>query len=245
MKKSIFLFSLIALAVAMTNCKLNLHRDLSPSKEWVTKKYSVTPFKSIESNVPVSIVFTQADIHKVEAQGPENYVGHLVISTKDSTLSLKMDDPKINFRSLKKNGITLSVSAPTLSRVVHKGIGVIHLKGGISLADLDIFSNGVGDIRSDSLRCNRLTVLTNGVGDITMKGEAAFARYTSNGVGNMHVERMIAREVEATLEGVGSISCFAGQRVTATSKGVGNIDIYGNPESKELNKRGIGSIRER
>lgn len=243
-KTTCYLFSLL-LTFMVSSCQLSLHKEEWPSKEQVTKKYHVSPFDKIENHAAANIVFTQGNVCKVEAQGPENYIGHLVVSTKDNKLTIKLDNPKINFRSLKKNGVTFTVSAPTLTQVVQKGVGNITLKDSIQANNLNITNSGVGNISSDDLMCNQLTVSINGVGEINLNGSANSATYVSTGVGNLDVQNLKAQNVKATLSGVGSISCYASERISAHSKGVGNIEFYGNPQEKELNKRGIGSIKER
>lgn len=247
MKRIILPLLSFVLLIGTTCCSIRIDGDegLEPSNTQVTKKYHVSDFKQIESNVPAQITFTQSDIYRVEAQGPENYVGHLVVSTKDNLLSIKLDNPNIRFRSLKSHAVILTISAPSLLTLSHKGVGDIHLKGDIQVGNLGISNKGVGDIYTDNLTCNQLSTSNGGVGDITLKGQAQTAEYHSKGVGNIHAENMIAKEVTIELKGVGNISCFASKNITATSKGVGNINVYGNPETKELNKIGVGSINER
>ena len=244
-RMTLSLLSLVFL-IGTTSCSIrfNGNEELKPSATQVTKKYHVNNFQQIESNVPAQIIFTQSDICRVEAEGPENYVAHLVISTKDNQLSIKLDDPRIRFRNLKSNAVVLTISAPTLLTLSHKGVGDIHLKGDIQVGNLGISNKGVGDIRTDNLTCNQLSVSNGGVGDITLKGQAQEVEYYSKGVGDIHAEEMKAKKTKAELNGVGDISCHASQSITATSKGVGDIDIYGHPETKNLSKKGVGSIKE-
>lgn len=240
------LFGLI-LFIVLTGCSINInaHQELNPSKTRVTKKYQVSDFASIESNVPAYIVFTQSPVCKVEAEGPENYIEHLRISTKDNKLTLRIEPENVRFRSSRKAKVTIQVSAPMLEDIIHEGVGNILLKDIVQVKDLNIDCSSVGNIQADSLICNRLEITTNGVGNIQLCGMANTARYQSDGVGSIRAKDLKAEEVEVSMNGVGNISCYASKRLTANSSGVGSIDYYGHPEEKDLNKSGIGSINEK
>lgn len=246
MKKIILSLLSLVFFIGATSCtiRINGNEKLKPSKTQVTKKYHVNEFQQIESNVPANIVFIQSNTNKVEAEGPENHIAHLVISTKDNALTIKLSDPKIRFRNSKNNPLIIRVSAPVLSALTQKGIGDIHLKGNIQSEVLTLSNKGVGDIKSDNLTCQELIVDIKGVGDIILHGETQKAQYYSKGVGDIMAKDMKAKEAKAELSGVGDIACFADERITAISKGVGDINIFGNPQEKELSKKGVGSIKE-
>ena len=99
--KTIYFFSLFLTITMMTGC-FHISSGPKPSKSKMTKKYSVTPFNKIENKAPANIVFTQGNVTKVEADGPDNYIPQLIVMVKDSTLSISMDKDKFkNFKSSK------------------------------------------------------------------------------------------------------------------------------------------------
>lgn len=74
--KTIYFFSLFLAITMMTGC-FHISSGPKPSKSKMTKKYSVTPFNKIENKAPANIVFTQGNVTKVEADGPDNYIPQL------------------------------------------------------------------------------------------------------------------------------------------------------------------------
>ena len=92
----------------------------------MTKKYSVTPFNKIENKAPANIVFTQGNVTKVEADGPDNYIPQLIVMVKDSTLSISMDKDK--FKNFKSSKINISITSPVLCSIKQRGVGSIYLK---------------------------------------------------------------------------------------------------------------------
>ena len=71
-------FYLFSLVMTLTSCV----NGIAPSKNKITKKYSVEAFDNIASQGTVNIVFKQSNATTVEAYGPDNiisrqYTAHL------------------------------------------------------------------------------------------------------------------------------------------------------------------------
>lgn len=235
--KAIYFFSLLLAITTMTSC-IHISSGPKPSKNMVTKKYSVTPFNKIENKAPASIVFTQGDVTRVEADGPDNYIPHLIVVVKDSTLSISMDKDKF-----KKSKIKISISSPDLCSIRQKGVGSIYLKDSVKVADLSISAEGVGSIEADALITRSVTVYEEGVGSVNLKGQASHAKYYLEGVGSLKAKDMIVSDVIVEQNGVGSVSCYASGTINISAQGVGSVNYYGNPQVTGLKKSGIGSVK--
>lgn len=238
--KAVYFFSLL-LAITMTTSCINFSSAPKPSKNIITKKYSITPFDKIENKAPAQIVFTQGSAMRVEAEGPENYISHLIISIKDSTLSISTDKDK--FKNLKSSKIKISITAPYLHSIKQRGIGSIHLKDSVKVTDLSISAEGVGSIEADALTARSIQVSQEGVGSISLKGQADKARYYLEGVGSLKAKDMIVSDAVVEQNGVGSVSCYASGTIYIEAQGVGSVNYYGNPQVTGLKKSGIGSVK--
>ena len=162
--KTIYFFSLFLTITMMTGC-FHISSGPKPSKSKMTKKYSVTPFNKIENKAPANIVFTQGNVTKVEADGPDNYIPQLIVMVKDST--------KIN----------ISITSPVLCNIKQRGVGSIYLKDSVKVTDLSISAEGVGSIEANALMARSIKVSQEGVGSINLKGQAGHATYYLEGVG--------------------------------------------------------------
>ena len=235
-KKILCFFTLAATTLLLTGCD----NFIKPSKNKITKKYSVDAFDKIDAKASVSIVFTQGNDTKVEAYGPDNYIAELEVVSKDSTLSIKMDKQKLKL--IKSSKIVLSVTAPELCRVDQRGAGSLLLKDSVKVNEMTIRSEGVGDIKTDALIANHINVSATGVGNIGLNGQAASANYYLEGVGNLNAKNMIVSDVIVEQNGVGNVSCYASGTINITTEGVGNVNYYGNPQVTGLKKSGVGSV---
>lgn len=237
--KTILFISFILTAFAVTGC-MHISSGPEASKNIVCKKYSIDAFSQINNQAPVSIVFTQGKATTVQADGPENYIEHLTVLTRDNTLYISMD--KKEFSKLKNNKIIISVSSPELSGISQKGVGTITLKDTVKVNEISIVSDGVGSIQTDALIAGNVYVSQRGVGSIEMQGQAAKAKYHLDGVGSVKAQNMLATDVIVEQNGVGSVSCYASGTIDITTKGVGSVNYYGNPQVTSLHKSGIGSV---
>ncbi len=138
--KTIYFFSLFLAITMMTGC-FHISSGPKPSKSKMTKKYSVTPFNKIENKAPANIVFTQGNVTKVEADGPDNYIPQLIVMVKDSTLSISMDKDK--FKNFKSSKINISITSPVLCVVEQNGVGSVSC---YASGTINISAQGVGSV---------------------------------------------------------------------------------------------------
>lgn len=217
---------------------------ISASKNKITKKYSTNAFNKIESSASINLVFIQGNNTSVEAYGPDNIIPNLIISTKDSTLSISVKEG-LKFRGLKGDNTTITVSSPYLCSIRQKGAGNFTLKDSIKVDNLDIKSYGAGNFKAENLIANNISVRSEGVGNVVLKGSTNTASYHIEGIGNLNAKGMIAADVVAEQNGIGNVSCYASDKITASTQGIGNIDYYGNPSVNKISKNGIGSINKK
>ena len=90
-------FYLFSLVMTLTSCV----NGIAPSKNKITKKYSVEAFDNIASQGTVNIVFKQSNATTVEAYGPDNIISSLIVTSEDSTLHISMKKG-VKFRSFEE-----------------------------------------------------------------------------------------------------------------------------------------------
>ena len=218
--KTIYFFSLFLTITMMTGC-FHISSGPKPSKSKMTKKYSVTPFNKIENKAPANIVFTQGNVTKVEADGPDNYIPQLIVMVKDN----------------------ISITSPVLCNIKQRGVGSIYLKDSVKVTDLSISAEGVGSIEANALMARCIKVSQEGVGSINLKGQAGHATYYLEGVGSLKAKDMIVSDVVVEQNCVGSVSCYASGTINISAQGVGSVNYYGDPRVTGLKKSGIGSVK--
>ena len=102
--------------------------------------------------------------------------------------------------------------------------------------------DGVGktviyNLNEDKFNCN-----INGVGSSELAGTVKAFNVSVNGVGSVNARQLIADNVVASLNGVGSVKLYAKNSLNASVNGIGGLTYFGNPTELILNDSGIGGI---
>ncbi len=242
MKSSIKLFvTFISMLILLNSCILEAQNNITPSKNYINKSYTLEPFERIECDFVGNIIYTQSNNVNVEIYGPDNIVPLVEMRVDNNTLYISVKDQK-RIR-LRRTNLELSISTPTIRFIKARGVGDVKLDGQISTSQLEILSEGVGNISTKSLNCEDLKVVSKGVGNVELTGKTTNASYSLYGVGDIRAYNFKSESVECLLTGVGNINCYASESISVNSKGVGSIKYKGNPHDKNISKSGVGSVK--
>jgi hypothetical protein len=114
----------------------------------------------------------------------------------------------------------------------------------IGVAQLNRFQlEGVGDTTLNSLAGENFELHYQGVGRLTATGKVQKFVLTAKGVGVIDARDLDAQSVNASLEGVGSVTVRASKSLNAKVQGIGSLTYYGRPAQVAKSVEGIGGIR--
>lgn len=242
------LFILWGVVIPLSSFTLNsctfMGDSVKPSKTFVTRNYEVGNFTGIEFSGMCDVEYTQSAAKpSLKIYGPDNYVKATEVKVEGNMLKISIYGKYKNKNLSNSDKMKISISTPSLTNVILKGLGNINIPQPIQIDNLEIIHKGVGNITVSSVKGNSLTVNSSGVGNVKLAGNVHVASLSCNGVGNVNAKELQAKIVDANCRGVGNITCYAMDSITASAKGVGSIRYRGNPKQKDLNRSGIGSIR--
>lgn len=209
-------------------------------KKMVEAYMKVEPFETITIDLVLSVCFVQADKYCVEAQGTERLIKAIDIKVKDGQMTITSDK---HYKINRGEKLTLTIYSPTLSRIVLNGVGNVRIPDKLETKFMEVVNNGVGNIRFYDLQCDELIVKSTGVGNIELAGRTEKIIITSDGVGSVEAYDMVSKVTNVQMDGVGSIHCYASERIDCTNDGVGSIFYKGNPTIEHVRKTGVGSIK--
>ena len=224
MKKVLFLMLSV---LVLTSCKIDAGNwgsgeRIEPSKVIVTKTYKLSPFEEVNMNCFGSVELIQSDDKDgtVELTVPENYIDFYQFESKGSRLDINFTKRHINIDGHK---IKIKVYTNDL---------------------IKIQNSGAASITMHKLDTDKLTVVNSGVGEIKVAGITDDADLLCSGVGSIVAEDLKAMNVKAKVSGVGSISCYASEKLDGVVSGVGSLNYAGHPKQVKKHRSGIGNISE-
>ena len=113
----------------------------------------------------------------------------------------------------------------------------------INIKSLKEFTfDGVGETVIHNVNSEKFTCNINGVGSCDLHGKVKSFNIYVNGVGSVNAKQLIADDVVASLNGVGSVKLYAKNSLNASVNGIGGLTYFGNPTELILNDSGIGGI---
>ena len=102
---------------------------------------------------------------------------------------------------------------------------------------------GVGATTISNLNNKEFEIEYEGVGKLVASGKSTNLRLNAKGVGMVDAKQLVAEQVSATLDGVGSVDVYAKNQLSASVHGIGSLTYYGKPKTISKTADGIGSIR--
>ena len=81
-----------------------------------------------------------------------------------------------------------------------------------------------------------------GVGSVTASGSVDTLDVEVRGVGDAHLDRLVARTVTARVLGVGDAEVHATESLSAVVQGMGDVVYSGGPEDVRSEIDGMGSV---
>ena len=224
MKKVLFLMMSV---LALTSCKIDL-KDwnntnlIEESDNVVTKEYKLKPFDEVHMRCvgAVELIQDEKKSGTVELTAPENYIELYKFENNGNELEINFAKQHINIHT---RNVKIKVYTNNL---------------------LALKNSGASSIRMDSLDTDRIEIINSGVGSIAISGLADNVTLQNSGVGSINAENLKALNVKANVSGVGSITCYASERIEGKVSGVGSLKYAGNPKHKNNKRTGVGSISE-
>lgn len=227
---------LLASALALTSCIIDSSKDKNGndinSINEIT--YSLSGFDQIESELVGNLFIEQADSFSVRAEGPIGRIDLLDVKMDGSTLKIWSDPDRANKGNRSRKKITLYVTAPSLSHLDISSAGNTTLANQWTLDELDIESDGVGNLNIENLDCQTLNLRSEAVGNVSATGKAKQIVLEVDGTGNVDFGGFISANTTLINNGVGNVDCYASESIDITNKGVGNVTYSGNPAQKNI-----------
>ena len=219
-----------------------LGKKIKASKTMVTRAMTPDAFDKLNVSAVANVKFVQSaeEECRVVMTAPDNYVELFKIESKNGLLDIDYTKPNINIENKK---VSITVYAPQLSQISNTGVAQIETDSLVA-PNLNVDNSGVGNIQLRGLNVKAVEVECSGVGNISLKGKADVVKMECSGVGSIQGADLRARSVEADVSGVGGIDCFASEAISGEVSGVGSLKYGGHPQSKQLNRSGIGSLKE-
>ncbi|MGZ4359728.1 MAG: head GIN domain-containing protein [Gaiellaceae bacterium] len=208
----------IAIVLAVQHDGFRSSRPLEGSGASATQARALPPFSAIDlagsNEVSVRVGGKQAVI----VRGDDNLLRHVTTEVRGNELVIG------NSRSFStRSPMSIEVTVPSLDSLALSGSGILDVEGA---------------------RGESLAVRLGGSGVLTVGGAVGRLEAGLVGSGELHLGRLVARDVSASVSGSGRIEVHATRSLDASISGSGEITYSGNPRKLSRSITGSGAINQ-
>lgn len=206
------------------------------------RDFKVPPFEGVSLLTSFNIHIRQGNQQKVQMDGNDALLDQLDIYVKNNVLIISMKKSSHgNYGNAKIKG---SITLPQLNKVHLAGSGNIYVHAFSNLKDLSFSLTGSGNITTegDLQLSGKFKGSLAGSGNMQACGQAASARFSISGSGNLKAACMQVSQAHASISGSGDITLHAVNNLSASISGSGDVRYKGQPQI-EQKIIGSGNVR--
>jgi hypothetical protein len=257
-------FSLLVLAVILIGITFGMLRaqgtsgPANPAGRMLTSETRTIGkgIDSVELAGPIDLTLRYGPVASLEVRGEQRLLGNVETSQDGGTLRIRT------------RGIVLRHNRPLEAVVVLPALTNLDVAGngdsnvdGFSGERIEVNLNGSGSVKFNG-RFQKVAAGLHGTGDLevtggnsdsveadvmgsghmTLLGSSKLLKATSTGSGELDARHLRADTVVIEQMGSGSSIVAARQSVAATIRGSGDIEVYGNPNQRSVNRTGSGEV---
>lgn len=171
--------------------------------------------------LPADVTFTQGPEASVVIRGPQEAVERVTLV--DGRLAFSDGDDGDNRIHIlgRSEGLSVTITAPDVSRFVLEGFGDLELNG---------------------IDRERLELVVSGAGSIEAVGQTQALNLIVEGAGDVDLEGLVAQNAEIRIAGAGEADVNAVQSANVVVEGVGDVNFVGRPARLTQDVQGVGSV---
>jgi len=245
MEKFTRLFAFIVMTLPiLSSCNFISGQGTQGNYQIVNKTIDIPDYDGI-------IVKINAKATKVVYQQFSDSVPYLQVNIDDNLLSaldIRVENNQLIIDTkpdslIQPTQFTIYTNSKNLTNAHMSGVGELYLRGEVNAKNFDLDVSGVGNIRTDSLLCEKLNVTVSGVGNAKIIGAANESTFLVSGVGNINAFDFLVQSAKCTVSGVGNIEVYPKDQLDATISGPGSVKYKGAPETINSSVSGPGKLK--
>jgi hypothetical protein len=207
-----------------------------------SKECNVDSFNKIKLEGSAQWVLVPSDHEKVEIESDSEEVSDYVeIETSNNRLVVSTTEKTKDISKLFKS-VTITIYFKDIDEVAISGVGSLKMTDEYNADEFTAILRGTGDMNLN-LRTSSLEANVYGTGNMEVEGRTQSVIIKVEGVGAFDGFDFESSTCTVTVSGVGAAEVYASETLNATINGVGSIRFKGDPETKNFQTNGLGSIK--
>jgi hypothetical protein len=179
----------------------------------------------------------RGEIASLRIEAEDNFMQYITTEVKDGELDIRWQK---NVLATNHEPIHFYLTVTTLDTITLDGTGDIEAPG-MQAETFTVNANGAGNFELPDLKADVLMVTISGAGNVTVTGEATAQTVKINGLGQHQARDLWSTTAEVEINAAGSATVRVSDELDAKINGAGSIYYYGNPTVSQR-VTGVGRI---
>jgi Putative auto-transporter adhesin, head GIN domain len=198
--------------------------SVSPLASAAQRAFSLTPFSTLELDLPARYVIREAGAASARARGAPEVINRIVFEQHDDRVRVYVPG-EISIQGQ----LVIEIDTVGLNELVITGAGQVQANG-FTGSEFSLHQLGAADIDLAGLDVDKLRVEMQGSGKVKASGRATKERMRIAGSGEFHGADLAADSVDIKLEGAASVEVMARERLEVDLSGAGSVRYRGEPK---------------
>lgn len=235
--KTTLLIPVLLLAVFLQSCTLNFNRK---SENSISDNREIEGTRKLKVSGIFNLYLSQGDQPLLRIEGDEEMTQKLKVTQNGEWLEL--DFEKVNENFFKRNSkVDVYLTLSELEEFVFDGVGNIKTEGPLTVEDISIRGDGVGNLNLE-LQANTIKAVFSMLGNINLSGTVNSIGLSNDGLGNVDASGLIAQTMNLKSSGIGRVAVHCEGDLSIIVDGIGTVSYTGNPNVTKEEINGIGKV---
>ena len=207
----------------------------------ITETRDVRNFSALSLAVVGDLTITQGQTEALTIEAEDNILPHIKAEVRNGTLFISFDRENWQDRFQPTKAIKFNLALKDLTAVESSGAENIK-SASIKTNRLSLKLNGVGNVKIERLEASEIVTVISGAGNVDLAGQVTRQEATVNGVGSYRAGDLNSQVAKIAVNGAGGATLWARESLDVRIAGVGGVSYYGNPQvTKDIT--GVGVFR--
>ncbi len=235
MKKYFLIVFLICGIIAFSGC---IGSQSAGSGNVINQTKNVSSFNQVALNGTGTLVITQGDNESLVVEAEDNVIPNINTDVSNNQLNINLKNNTV----IPTKAIKYHLTVRDLNSIQIDGSGQIE-SNTLNTNNLTIKINGAGQSSMTNLNVNVLNIEILGAGKLNMAGSANNQTIKISGAGNYSANNLTSRTTTINIEGGGIAVVKVSDILNVIITGAGDISYLGNPQ---INRQisGTGNIKQ-
>ena len=207
----------------------------------ITENRDVRNFSALSLTVVGDLTITQGQTEALTIEAEDNIVPHIKAEVRNGTLFISFDRQNWQDRFQPTKPIKFNLALKDLTTVESSGAENIK-SASIKTNRLKLTLNGAGNVKIERLEANEMVTVINGASNVDLAGQVTRQEVTLNGLGSYRAGDLNSQMAKITVNGAGGATLWVRESLDVRIAGAGGVNYYGKPTvTKDIT--GVGVFR--